>query len=329
MNEAAFYNFFLSRGYPEALYRQVKPAVDLLAPVAEADLGRFLQSPAERVRMLLPLETPDVPKEILIPVAECLAHFLPYERFWLTEPSAPAPDSDPTPAPAEKSEPAPEPVSEPHQNALPPKQTSGRPAPAKKDAPAGLRAFAPYPSDENIARVLENLRADPAFRETERLREALFREQSPMNNDSDVVLEKLAFIAKRYGVRVRDGHGLALRISYEAAEIDDCIYNGLDPAVEKLLGHSPLGGYELSTRYCWCHRPDLFPLMTRRCLRAMRYYRDTYQKGHFLDRDAADYYGYKQVLDRFLAVYDVRDYGRVSISLFLDTVGKALEEREK
>lgn len=315
MNEAAFHNFFLSRGYTEDLYLQVKPAVDRILPVAESDWDRFLKSPSDRNRMLYDLVSPAFPIELLIPSAECLARFFPYERFWGLRTGESV------------SEPSPEPKPEPLPPESPPPVLKS--AKVRKPAYVGQPDPAPYPSDENIARALAELRASPVFQQTDRLRQNLFRDLCPMNNDSDRVLQKLDFVANHYGVRITGKKALALSITYESAVIDDCIYNGLDPAVEKLLGHSPLAGYELATRYCWCHRPDLFSLMTRRCLRAMRYYWETYEKGHFLDRDVADYYGYKQVLDHFLAVYDVRDFGRVSISLFLDTVGKALEEREK
>ena len=310
MDRAAFTAFFLSLGYGEFLCELSLPVAEALDALPEETRETALRSPrelsgvinAEKSRLGAPLE-------IALAAGEVWAKFARLEKRRAGELSPIRDEPDEPELPNEPEFPAEAPEEE-------------------REAPSADPDI-PYPTDESVAAFLIKLRADPGWAATDEKRRLLFEEEYPRNNDSDVVLKKLDFVSAAYPTRIYNKLALALSTANRASEIDGWIANGVDLAVEALAGHGPLKGYEPASRYCWCHRPDLHPLMTRNALRAMKYYRDTYRKGHFVEADVQSYLTYLNTLDHVIGAYGIRAFGRISASVFLDAVGELLKEKGK
>lgn len=197
------------------------------------------------------------------------------------------------------------------------------------DPQENWRAQVPFPTDESVLLYLARLRLDPMYAALDGGRETLFLFDSPRNNDSDRVLQKLAFIAQGYGVHVTRARELALWIAGHGDVMDEALRVGDETAVEWLRGHGALGGYELASRYCWCHAPQRFPLMTRACVRALKELRRRNGRGGFSDADLLNYRAYLRLLDHIMRVYGLTVCTPAEFALFLDAVGTACDAKSE
>ena len=317
---------------------------------AETERNRTAPAPepeAEAMPEAKPVPAPD-PEPVSAPEAEIepVAESVP-------EP-IPEPEAGPVSAPEAEIETVPESIPEPISESEPepaaaPRRASGwtslflsaldAPDPAflreieararAADPNENWRAQIPFPTDESVLLYLTRLRLDPLYAALDGGRESLFLLESPRNNDSDRVLQKLEFIAQGYGVRVTRARELALWIAGHGDVMDEAIRIGDETAVEWLRGHGALGGYELASRYCWCHAPQRFPLMTRACIRALKELRRRNGRGDFSKADLQTYRAYLRLLDHIMRVYELTVCTPAQFALFLDTVGTACNAQRR
>lgn len=308
---------------------------------AEARRGaRAGQSPAEPERD----RTEPAPEPEPVPAPEPEAESLSApeaEIEPLPEPEAellPEPAGEPETEPATAQEPAPAPrraagwtspflsaLDAPDPALLLEIETRARAA----DPQENWRARIPFPTDESVLLYLARLRLDPMYAALDGSRETLFLFDSPRNNDSDRVLQKLTFLTQGYGMHVTRARELALWIAGHGDVMDEALRVGDETAVEWLRGHGALGGYELASRYCWCHAPQRFPLMTRACVRALKELRRRNGRGGFSRADLLTYRAYLRLLDHIMRVYGLTVCTPAEFALFLDAVGTACDEKSE
>ncbi len=368
MDQQAFRAFFLSLGYGAFLCGLSVPAAETLDLLAGENRDRLSRAPRARAAFISENRAAfAVPLEIALAAGDAWAAFVRAEARRgaragqsPAEPerdrTEPAPEPEPVPAPEPEAELLPEPAGEPETEPA----TAPEPAPAPRraagwtspflsalDAPdpallleietraraadpnESWRVRIPFPTDESVLLYLARLRLDPMYAALDGSRETLFLFDSPRNNDSDRVLQKLTFLTQGYGMHVTRARELALWIAGHGDVMDEALRVGDETAVEWLRGHGALGGYELASRYCWCHAPQRFPLMTRACVRALKELRRRNGRGGFSRADLLTYRAYLRLLDHIMRVYGLTVCTPAEFALFLDAVGTACDEKSE
>lgn len=191
------------------------------------------------------------------------------------------------------------------------------------EAPEKLRPGVPDPPSEAAAeKILTRLFADEEYKAYSAAREALFERDCPENKDPGQIRKKVDFIARRFRFRIADADALSRLLA--GKNLDALLEKGAAQAVEKVAACLNPGGFAFAVFYCRCHRPAAYPLYSKSAVKALKYFRDTYHKGFFLDSNLSSYEMYKRVLSVFSETYGIRKFGLSEISLYLDRAGRQL-----
>lgn len=85
--------------------------------------------------------------------------------------------------------------------------------------------------------------------------------------------------------------------------------------------------YSFATKYCSHHNPDVFPIFDNYVSRVLIYFRNQDNFASFKIDDLRDYIIFNEVLNQFAKFYNLEEYSKKELDIYLWQLGKEYFKR--
>ena len=181
------------------------------------------------------------------------------------------------------------------------------------------------PNSDLVKRQLHAFRCDARYRDADQAVEVVFR-QWPGNRNIHEVLAKTTLLNRLYSTNILAVHDVAEHIVEQ--NIDEQLSCG-DMEVVRKIADVNIGGKlrhfrSFASKYCHWHQPDRYQIYDSYVGKILWRYQGDFDFARFQQNDLKDYRRFVVVVDSLVNHFDLHEFSRKEIDIFLWMEGRQL-----
>ena len=189
-----------------------------------------------------------------------------------------------------------------------------------------MRNLIKTPSVDEVEKYLEIWKTKPKYekyRQQEKSVVMLFK-QYPENTKIEEVLVKVSVLNKFYSTGIPDILELSVAQNIVDLKIDNNLANADLDIIEKIarVNEKSKRYYSFATKYCFHHRPDVYPICDRLVREGLKYFRNKEKFYKFKNDDLMCYKTFKTVFYTFIEHFKLERFCLRKLDLYLWVLGK-------
>ncbi|MBE6512913.1 MAG: hypothetical protein E7Z75_07230 [Methanobrevibacter olleyae] len=185
----------------------------------------------------------------------------------------------------------------------------------------------PTPSKEEVDKYIEKWNKLENYVNQENSLNKLFHDLLPENKLIEDILIKASTLNDFYSTNIFSIFPVAKHI--HELDIDERLYNGDLSLVDDIADVKDLNKrfYSFATKYCSHHNPDDYPIFDNYVSKVLVHFKKRDKFAKFKMEDLRDYIKFNEVLDEFAKFYNLEEFTRKELDMYLWQLGKEYFKR--
>ena len=180
----------------------------------------------------------------------------------------------------------------------------------------------PKPSKEEVDKYIEKWKTLENYVNQENSLNKLFLDLLPENKEIDDILIKCSTLNDFYSTNIFSIFPVAKHI--HELNIDERLESGDLSLVEDIayVEERDKRFYSFASKYCSHHKPNDYPIFDNYVSRVLMHFKKNDKFAKFKMDDLRDYIRFNEVLDEFAKFYNLEEFTRKELDMYLWQLGK-------